>query len=292
MPDSFEHWREIAWDGISLQLPRNWQPTVIHKSYLFFEQDGQPAFAIKWERVRGRFSAERILGRLYKSLQPSESTLSPWDPQTELPELSLPYSITGFKCRQGPTNSLGILLYCPDCNRATMFQLYMSNSKSRETLHHILHSFVDHHQLPEQTWSVYDIRAQLPVQAELKSHEFLVGRYTLSFVLNTASIDLYRYKPAAALLKNQSLQEFGAPLAGDAVVLDQSDDRVTTWEYRASGLNRLPALVGRKPGWIWLQLSYIEEKNAILAVKGSGKRNMDRQLLENIAGKFTVTETA
>ena len=88
MPVSAEQWHEIAWDGVVLQLPRSWQPTVIHKSYLFFEQDGQPAFAIKWEQVRGRFSAKRIFNRLQQSLKPSKSVLTPWNVQDELPEIS------------------------------------------------------------------------------------------------------------------------------------------------------------------------------------------------------------
>ena len=138
---------------------------------------------------------------------------------------------------------------------------------------------------------MYDIRARLPVQAELKSHEFLVGRYTLSFALKATNIYLYRFKPAAAILKNQSLQEFGASLAGDAVCIDNKSDRTATWEYTASGLDRLPVMFRRKPGWIWLQLRFKKDKNAILAVKGIGNQAMDRELMEHIAENFIVTET-
>ncbi|MDH3327991.1 MAG: hypothetical protein OEM01_02035 [Desulfobulbaceae bacterium] len=292
MPASEELWQEIAWDGIALQLPRIWQPTVIHKSYLFFEQDGQPVFAIKWEQVRGRFSAERILNRLQDSLKPLKSVLSPWDVQAELPEISRDYLITGFQCQHEFETSLGILLFCPHCRRATLFQLYLTDPRNRQILHDILQTFIDHHENFEQTWSMYDIRAQLPVQAELKSHEFLVGRFTLSFALKTKTIDLYRFKPAAAILKNQSLQEFGAALAGEAIRVDSNSDRDAKWEYTASGLDRLAVMFHRKPAWIWLQVRVIKDKNTILAVKGTGNKTMDRKLMEQIAGNFTVTETS
>ncbi|MDW7771555.1 MAG: hypothetical protein SCH71_01570 [Desulfobulbaceae bacterium] len=290
MPIFQELWQETAWDGVMLQLPRNWQPTVVHKSYLFFEQEGEPAFAIKWEQVRGRFSAHRILDRLQHSLQPSHSVLRPWNMREEMPETAQDFSATGFQYQHGAATCLGILLFCPRCRRATLLQHYTTDAGDRNILHHILQSFRDHHNGPERLWSMYDIRARLPAKAELQSHEFLAGRYTLSFTLEQKNIRLYRFKPAAALLNDQSLQEFGALLAGDAVCIDNQNNRIATWEFTASGFDRLAALLGRKSGWIWLQLRIIEEKNAILAVKGEGSSYIDRQLLQHITENFTVGE--
>jgi len=137
---------------------------------------------------------------------------------------------------------------------------------------------------------MYDISAQLPVEAELKSQEFLAGRYTLSFTLDKTDIDLYRFKPAAAILRSRNLREFGNSLAGDAVCVHEVDDRIAVWQETASGLDRLAVLAGRKPGWTWLRIELVEEHNAILAVKGSGRGTMNGKLLEHIAEQFMVTE--
>lgn len=290
MPASEEIWREIAWDGIVFRLPVSWQPAVIRKSYLFFEHLGQPVFAIKWEHIHGRFSAERILKRVQDSFRHTGSTLVPWNVQAELPDIPRDYSMTGFQYQDENETILGILLYCAHCRRAAILHLYTADPGNRETLHAILQSYADHHDKAEQTWSIYDIKAQLPAQAVLKSHEFLAGRYTLSFVLDKTAIDLYRFKPAGAILRNQNLQEFGDSLAGEAVCVRTTEEKLAWWEYTASGIDRLAVFSGRKPGWIWLRVELIKDKNAILAVKGSGRGATNRRLMEQIAENFTVTE--
>jgi hypothetical protein len=286
MPELNENPQQIAWDGIAFRLPRAWQPTVVRKSYLFFEQDGRPAFAAKWNRVRGRFSPGRMLQRLQKSLRDSVD-VQEWNPE-ELPAL-LPagFTATGFRYRNAAESCLGVILYCTGCRRATMLQLFDADSGGSMVFHRILRSFADHPGGKDQTWSIYDIRARMPAGAELSAHEFLAGRYCLTFSLDSKTLELYRLKPAAAILKKQGLPELGASMAGKAQCV-QSDDTGAVWEFRASPLRRLVSLPGRTPGWIWLQLRFIEDKNAILAVKASGRGNMDRELLARIAADFTV----
>lgn len=293
MPASDELWQEIAWDGMFFRLPDSWQPTVINKSYLFFEREGQPVFAVKWERVRGRFSADHILKRMRHSLKSVKAVLEPWDAQKMMPEMTPPnYSVTGFQYKQDVTTCLGMLLFCRHCRRATLLQHFDRDPGDRQILSLILQNFADHQDGPERVWAIYDIRARLPAEAELRSHEFLAGRFSLSFTLPRMNIELYRFKPAAAILHNQSLQEFGASLAGEAGCIDNQKNSSAVWEYTASGLARIGALLGRKPAWIRLHLEYLEKQNAILGVKGEGKHAAEPGLVRHVADNFTVRETA
>lgn len=291
MTDSPMRLQEIAWDGVTFQLPAAWQATAIRNSYLFFEQDGQPVFEMKWEQTHGRFSPERILRKLHNALQKSDTVVSAWDIPPELQDHARKYSISGFEYHHDQLASLGLLLFCPTCKRATMFRFYRTHSQDMHILDTILQSFSDHDESLSKTWAMYDIRALLPAQAELQSHEFMAGRYTLSFEYNGSTITLYRFKPAAILLQNKNLEEFGSSLAGDAKYVDRKDDFSATWKYQASGLKRLSMPLLRKPAWICLQLWHIPEKNVILGVKGSGKRDLGNEFIEYIAANFIATDT-
>jgi hypothetical protein len=291
MADLPVRWQEVSWDGISLQLPPAWQTTVIRDSYLFFEQDGQPAFEIKWEQTHGRFSPERILNTLRDTLKASGTAVSSWEIPPDLRSHARKYSISGFKCSHNQVDSQGFLFFCPSCERATMFRFYGTHSRDMHVLQTVLQSFSDHHEGQSLTWAMYDIRALLPARAELQSHEFMAGRYTLIFGYHGSTITLYRFKPAAVLLNSRSLEEFGSSLAGDAGCVDRGDTSAATWLYQASGLERLSVMLGRKPAWIWLKLWHVLEKNVILGVKGSGKRDMGSEPLEYIAANLTATDT-
>lgn len=288
MPSFETEWQDIAWNGVSLRLPASWTPTVIQQSYLFFEEQGRPAFAIKWNRIRGRFSAQRILERLQKSAQGTPAKYSSAPIPQELLPFVKEYSAAGFECRDPSGTSQVFLLFCPHCGYSTMLQFYPDSLPDTNSLPSILASFSDHPQRGEQNWSIYDIRARLPVQANLQSHEFLAGRYTLSFALPDTEVSLYRFKPAATILTNRSLVDFGTTLAGKAVCVYQDKSRLARWEFEASGLNRFVTLAGKKPGWIWLQLEHIVGKNAILAVKGSGRGSLNRVLMEKISANFST----
>ena len=288
MPVHEKLWQDIAWGGVSLQLPADWQPSIIHKSYLFFEHEGNPAFAIRWEKIRGSFSAEKILHRMRKSFKHGSAALEQWDRQDELQEKYNKFSITAYTWHDDGGKGKGLLLYCSDCSRATLIQLYEKDSREKGIVDHILATYCDHPSGPEQEWSMFDIRALMPVDAELQSHEFLAGRYTLSFLLNSSTLTLYRFKPSAAILLHQSIREFGSSLADGAPLVEKGSDEEAYWEFRASGLQKLAVRLRRKPGWIWLKLKELKEHNAILAVKASGKDKMDEKIVEHITDHFVI----
>ena len=287
MAGSPERWQKIGWGGISFRLPPDWHPTLIFDSYLFFEQQGQPAFAIKWQRIQGHFSPERILKKLHQSLKPAGHLIEKWELPQNIKELLPAHSMTGFQWQENHKGCCGILLYCPDCRQATLLQLYGTERTGSRTFKNILASFADHADDGDQLWSMYDIKASLPVQARLTSHEFLVGRFTLTFDYKGTALTLYRFKPAAAILSGQTLSDFGGPLAESAPCTMHGTNKAT-WSRTVGGAKKLMTMLQRKPAWIRLQLWQIPEKNVILGVKGAGKRPLGEEIITSIAKSFTA----
>ena len=270
-----------------MTLPADWQPTLIYDSYLLFEQNGRPAFEIKWKTIRGQFSPKRILRKLHRALKPAGTSVEPWPLPEQIPALQPDLSMMGFQWQGSKQGCRGLLLYCPHCERVTLLQVYGSGQARIADLESIMASFSDHSDSDDQCWSMYGLKARLPVQAKLLRHEFLIGRFELSFTLQGRTMTLYRFKPAATILANQSLHDFGAPLAAPAPCIEKEPDQVT-WEQELRGLSKLLALLKRKPACTRLHLWHLQEKNAILGIKVTGKRSLARELVNKVTENFNV----
>ncbi len=280
-------WQDIGWNGTFLQIPASWQPTVIYPSYLFFEDEGQAIFEIKWQKIGGKFSIKKNLAQIQATLK--NGKLHTWEIPPDLQRLLTPYTVTGFQLLQENKSSHGMLLYCPTCKRVTLMQWHFDPESEKYILEKILASFRDHPKKAEQAWSVFDIRTLLPVEAVLQSHEFLPGRYTLCFELGVTSVTLYRFKPAAILLQNKDIGEFGTALINKKPL--EVNNGKASWHYKAKGLERFLAKARSQPACQWMRLWHNHEQNVILGVKAEGKRFTETGWLEKICDNYTSTES-
>lgn len=281
-------WQDRGWNGLFFQLPASWQPTVIYPAYLFFAREGNPALEIKWQQIRGRFAAEKILDQIRATLT-NETRLSPWDLPPDLRPLLAGYTVSGFQLQHEHNCSHGLVLFCPGCGRATLLQWYIDIVGEKETLARILESFQDHSKGQDRLWSLYDIRTRLPAEATLRSHEFLPGRYTLCFEINDTAITLYRFKPAGILLHQKNIGQFGASLLNRPPLAEGNG--WASWLYRAEGLKLLLVKARRNPPWQWMRLWHEPEHNAILGVRAEGKRPIETGWLEKICESYTSLES-
>ena len=280
-------WQDIGWNSIFLQLPASWQPTVIYPSYLFFEDEGQAIFEIKWQQIKGKFSSKKNLAGIQKTLINGE--LSTWEIPPDLQHLLTSYTVSGFQLQHENNSSHGLLIYCSICKRVTLLQWYFNPESEKKILKQILTSFRDHTEEADQIWTVFDIKTLLPVEAELLSHEFLPGQYTLCFELGITSVTLYRFKPAAILLQNKNIGEFGTALINKEPL--EVENHSAIWHYRAKGLERFLVKTRSQPACQWMRLWHNVEQNVILGVKAEGKRFTETGWLEEICDNYVEIES-
>lgn len=278
-------WQETAWNGISLQLPANWQPSVIYPDYLFFEQEGFPVFELKWQLLRGKFSVEKTFRQLRRSF-PQTSRLSAWKIPPDIQSLLTDFTAAGFRVQEDNSRSYGLILFCPECRKVTLLQWRFDPLRQKNFFTTTLASFRDHSSDPDELWTIFDVRMLLPSDAQLRSHEFLPGRYILGFALNGTLTTLYRFKPAAALLDDTTLGGFGHSLTGRMPVAEEQNQAF--WLYRARRLDLLLAKARRSPSWQWMRLRHDPGHNVILGVKAEGKPAADTDWLEKIYAHFTA----
>ena len=273
-------WRNIAWNGIRLEVPFSWQPKVILASYLLFEYQEQPVFEIKWQPCRGSHTAERILASIRRQLT-ADDFLESWLPPNGWRNLWPEYNISGFRLTSKGKRQHGLIMHCSACNTVSLLQFYDHPHNDCHSMDRLLLSYSDHSGKAWREWTIFDIQARLPTDAILQSHEFFPGRFTLHFRLQKSAITLYRLKPAAILLKQSSLRELGATFA-DCGEPTELGDTTATWTKEPGRLGTLLRL----RTWCWLQLRHLGHHNAVLGVKGEGKGPLDLRLLERIGTNF------
>ena len=283
-------WKDIAWNGIRFESPRDWELGMIGPRYLMLEYRFEPVLEIKWGRVKGRFSARTYLSRLTTHTEDQR--------ELSARECSLPdgwkksldaFEATGFSWQGKSFAGKGVILYCPVCRHATLIQFYFKTPMKTESWQeHLLASFQDHRSDNQVEWKVFDIRASIPSEFKLRYHRFESGKYEMTFASDGQKITLYRYGPASILLKKEDLSRFTSRMAGvfrhDHWRIVQNDSKVVEWEAGQSATPWLSwfHLMKGTPPIRWIRFWHVEEKNRILGLKAEGREPFPQHFLKQI----------
>ncbi|WP_028583560.1 hypothetical protein [Desulfogranum mediterraneum] len=280
----------VAWNGISLQVPTSWYPTVVLDRYLLFAEESGPVCGLKWQATRGRFSPDSLCKKLGRRM-PS-ARFQPWQPPPSWERPLAPCPWYGFQW-QGEQVELGerqrgrgILLYLPKEQRTVALQWPNFRDEREQLYLQLLLSLRHHHDQAYIPWQLFDISARLPAAARLREHSFLPGRYSLAFTLASERLALLRFKPAAELLRNSGLGEFGTFLAGPAQLLPVTDPARARWVYSAGGAQAWLRRLRRQPTGIALQLRHYPEHNLILGVHVQGSSAKAAALLDSVLNHY------
>lgn len=274
--------RPIGWQQLAFSVPSDWQPSVIAHDYLLFEELYHPCCLIKWQNS-SNFKPEALLRKLGKSLGKESivepiATPAPWKKAVGQ---CAPYAFTWKSERE---KGCGLLLYNPVSQRICLFQFYGSPKDPK--WQQLLATLRDKKNTAEQYWAMYDIEAIVPAGAVLQKHEFVAGRYMLEFSVDALQVGLYRLKPAAILLQNQDIAEFGRTLARSGDILVKKDVHSAEFQFDKKPFF-LPFSRG-KPPHSWTKVWHIPDKNTILAVHISGKHKAPQELQKMLCDNLHV----
>jgi len=288
--------KEIAWNGIRFVVPAAWEPGRIGLRHLVIECETGPAMEIKWGPVKGRFSRGTHLRRLSKLTLARGATLHEWElPQGWLQALAR-FECTGFAWEGGGEAAVGAILHCPACRTASLIQFFQPSGRSGAAGQAVavLASLRDHRDDGRVAWSVYDILALLPSGFALVRHRFEAGRFFLEFRARRRTISLFRWAPAAVLLRDRDLSRFAETAAGfdgmefrAAVV---AGEQAVEGRERAAGVaRRLASSLGLRPvrtARIW----HVPARNRILGIVVEGRFAIDPAVMETVRGRYGLAE--
>jgi len=200
-------WKEIAWNGISFEVPGSWEIAEIGVRHLILEDDSGPAMEVKWGPLRGKFSHRAHLKRIgaFQTRQ-LKKTFKEWPLLPAWEEALSGFQTSGFTWHTDTKVGRGVILYCPVCRKAALIQfLQPKGFRSEKIPLKVLSTFQDHREDDQTIWSVFDIRASMPANFVLASHRFEPGNFELAFEHGSRKVFLYRWAPASVLLVGQDL---------------------------------------------------------------------------------------
>ena len=287
--------KPIAWNGITLSVPDSWQIGRLDHRHLVFQADGAAVMEIKWNQIRGRFSAKSQLKRL-TAVQDRRTNVGviSWPPPAEWAKALEGFQVDGFEWSTSGFSGRGVLLYCPVCRTATLIQFFIRQPRSSvDGFAAILDSFQDHRDDGLMLWSLFDIRAELPEGYLLAEHAFKPGNFTLAFTDRRRSLTLFRWAPAAALLVDQPLDAFASAAMGLAA------ERLTpctlggypTVQWRIDkGAKKLWPLppIGEGPPYRQGRIWHVEDHNRILGVSLADTRPIAGDHLSEICASYEI----
>lgn len=268
------NWRAVAWSGVQLAVPNEWQPARIGPRYLLLESEFGPTMEVKWGPSGSRLSRRRRFRRLARQIDRKGAIFR----ERALPadwrrSLGLLEGV-GFEWKAEKECAVGALLFCPVCRTVSLIQFFHRGhgAESDRQAAQVLGSFQDHRSDGRCAWSLYDINAVLPAQFRLTEHRFEAGRFVLEFRDGRRRLTLYRWAPAGVLLEGRNLEAFAAASAGGSGVdflplPDAGRAGVEGVDPRPSGLAGRLKMALRRPRFRGVRVWCVERRNRILGVR-------------------------
>lgn len=290
-------WKTIAWNGVCLTVPADWDPARVGRRHLLLASEPGPVMEIKWAAVKGRFSGRRQLRKLSRQVGRKgvvfQEAALPEKWRTPVAE----FDAEGFQWDAGNERAAGVLLYCPVCHTASMIQFLERPGADviAPNAARVLSSFRDHRTDGRIAWALYDMAALLPDYFVLGRHRFDAGRFVLNFNGRGRRLALYRWAPAEALLQNRHLADFAQTLAGGRDLA-----------FRSTTIRGVPAVDGGDPrpagpggrlrvrlgmGWFRrLCLWHVAERNRILGIRLEGRRPIEALEMQAVSDGYGMAD--
>ena len=297
---SLESWKLVAWNGVSMRVPPQWEVSSLGTSYLQLEDEIGPVLELKWEQLKSFFSHKAQLKKLARI---SSST-----PNVDFEVTSLPegwrqalrgFEAQSFKWQEHELSGQGVILHCRRCGKATLLQFFQK--RGRDEAHvplGILHTLQDHRDDGMVVWSLFGLQAITAQRFGLVRHRFHPGHYQLEFQDGKEQISLSRWGPADVLLKGGDLLEWFEKTCGEfygsnaAVIERHSYNGNRALQGKSQRLDtfasRLWARITRKLPHVWIRVWHLAPHNQILGVVARGLKGLDETMLEEICTNYEM----
>ena len=277
----------IAWNGIQLQIPSDWDVRVSGNRHLVFEKDFQPQVQIRWEKS-APYTARNPQKRLTQFAAQMGSVIAEDYLPVEMQQLQDIFGmVTCYQEKSGMVKG-GVCL-CADCHTLVLFQLLSTDPALLGEVSDCLSTLMCHnHQ--ETLWRIQDFSLTLPDSYILQNYTFGVGLTRLSFYNAHFLLQTCTLGPADARLTQQTLKEILSTLADTPdLAIAAGDDHYSCEGHRKPTIPRqiLFRLRREKP-FICAKIRHDIMKNRLLTVILSSNRPISLKTFQKTHQKYEI----
>ena len=218
--------KTIAWNGISLAVPEEWDLGAMGLNHLLFGENREPTLEVTWTEASARGSLEkqmkRFTSRVRKRLGITVSPLGiPFNPAKN----GSPVTVAGFSWKSASSHGRGGLVLCHRCRRIAMLRFFdRCQSLSESLVSTIVGSYEDGCGKDGCSWQLFGLILSTPGGFRLDRYSFQPGAFSMAFRGRGQGMTVYSWGPASFLLLKGGLAEFArqridlpdkAPLPGE-----------------------------------------------------------------------------
>lgn len=206
--------RKIAWQGISLRVPEDWNLAAVrvadgkHGGYLRLDDADMPRLECRWAAgsPRGVARAEaRLRQQVEKTARAARASVV-WEKPTPVEHRKAGDVVLSW---QAAIRGTALIRHCGRCGRLAVVQVYSGQSDAWHDLAPaIFAGFRDHHLSTWQPWSVYDFRFSSPKGFALHSVRLLSGHLWFRLCNGRECLQFCRWSAGQVRLRDRSLQDW------------------------------------------------------------------------------------
>jgi len=293
----------LAWNGASLDVPEDWEPARLGRTYLYLEDGSGPALECKWTAAKKQLSPDAALKRLTRE---SGETIAPVEEKAIRPAWAQALAQTEarvFSWKTPHMSGLGAVFRPKDGGPLTILRFYRVARHARDGQEAlwdgVIRSFTRQRAEQRKEFEIYDIRLTAPAGRELKTFSFKPGAFELEFEGGRESLTYARFAPAEAILRGKTLEEwtrgaFGLKNADLVAPVREDADGHPGLRFAAPGpdgalyrglLRAACAVSGRRrfTGGI---VRHYPEKNRLLCLTARGTKTIDPERLISLEKEY------
>ncbi|MDC7217548.1 MAG: hypothetical protein PQJ28_00850 [Spirochaetales bacterium] len=295
--------KNIAWDGISFEVPSNFEVSGIDKRFLQLDNGEYPCIELRWYDAGRTYKEKTYFRQLAKKIESAsglkiESTVLPASWKAPLKR----YDTTAFYWQSDLATGRGVMFYCKKAAKVMLIQFIgKCDNQIDNAAVKLFGSLQFHDSETERLWQIYDMKAALPGSMELESFEFKPGRFNISLTDQTDTIELFRFSPADVILKDRNLGDFSRELFKEDIkalglsIAELEYDKGSTCMFGqeknpSTAKLALAKLNSKRRPYGQIEIRYTQESNRILAVMVKSRQQIPEDKAKNIFKNYEIIQ--
>lgn len=295
--------KRIAWDGISFEIPSNFEVSGIDKKFLQLDNGEHPCIEIRWYDAGKTYKEKTYFRQLAKKIESNsgieiESTVMPGSWKAPLKK----YDSTAFYWQSDLATGRGVMFYNKKAAQIMLIQFINKCDECTDNAAVIFLNSLQFHKGEETTnWRIYDLQATLPAGFNLESYEFKPGRFNITVGDQIETLSLYRFSPADMILKNSTLGEFSEEIFKDEISrlsLSKAEleyDGGATCMYGQKARPSIAKLAisklsAKNKPYAQIEVRYTHESNRILAVMVCSRQEIPEDRAKSIFNCYEIIQ--
>jgi hypothetical protein len=281
--------RLVAWNGVYIHIPADWDARVSGPRHLVFEKDFQPQLQIRWEK-----SVNCSPGFLREKLTHYAGRMGSLVTKDNYPEElhKLKDTFDLLSCYRGESGMFeGGIFVCTARQILVLFQLPCPDPPLLKEVGDCL-ATLSGRTHAEILWRIQDFSLAIPVSYLLKDYTFAAGLTRLSFYSSDLFLQTCTLGPADRRLDRQSLEEILVTLSGapELNIVAGKDGNSCEGYRTPTILKQIFFRLRREKPFIWARIWHDAASNRLLAVVFSSNRPIPPTTPQKICGQYEIIQ--